>query len=211
MKICASSYSAPREGGIQGHFFLLSLHLQTFVNKICVLCPLSNAHSVDVLFLCQRTLGRIRQDECLGLGGPLFQFPARLFWKAPTSSSHQKFILGHLLTLGLRCGGSTSALLSAPFQGPNVSVSCKEDFFWKGPTSSSHQKSFAHTMPKIWSLEKCSTIRPLLGAHYLSFLQVRIFWQAPTSSSHQKFILGHLLSPTQTSRGSKSALLSAPF
>ena len=30
----------------------------------------------------------------------------RLFWKAPTKSSHQNFILGHLLTPRLRSGGS---------------------------------------------------------------------------------------------------------
>ena len=34
-----------------------------FVNKISVLCPLSIAHYVDVHYLCERTLGRIRQDE----------------------------------------------------------------------------------------------------------------------------------------------------
>ena len=45
----------------------------------------------------------------------------RFFWKAPTNSSHQNFILGHLLTPGLISGGSKIALLSAPFQGPTVS------------------------------------------------------------------------------------------
>ena len=32
----------------------------------------------------------------------------RLFWKAPTSSSHPNFIIGHLLTPGLRSGGFKS-------------------------------------------------------------------------------------------------------
>ena len=48
-------------------FSLLSLHLQFFVNKICVLCQLSNVHPVDVRFLCQRTVGRIRQDKSRSL------------------------------------------------------------------------------------------------------------------------------------------------
>ena len=39
----------------------------------------------------------------------------RLFWKAPNSSSHHNFILGHLLTSRRICGGLKSALLSAPF------------------------------------------------------------------------------------------------
>ena len=49
----------------------------------------------------------------------------RLFWKAPTSLSHHNFIFGHLLTARLGSGGSKFAPLSAPFQGPTVSVSCK--------------------------------------------------------------------------------------
>ena len=48
----------------------------------------------------------------------------------------------------------------------------------------------------------CSTIRPLLGTHYFSFLQVRLFWKALTSSSHQNFILGHLLTSSLRSGGS---------
>ena len=55
-------------------FPLLCLHLEIFVNKNFVLCPLSNAHYVDVLFLCQRTRGPIRQDECLGLGAHCLSF-----------------------------------------------------------------------------------------------------------------------------------------
>ena len=54
-----------------------------------------------------------------------------LFWKAKTSSSHHNFIFGHLLTPGLRSGGSKEALLSAPFQGPMVSISYKQGFFGK--------------------------------------------------------------------------------
>ena len=32
------------------------------MKKICVMCPLSNAHFVDIHYLYQGTLGRIRQD-----------------------------------------------------------------------------------------------------------------------------------------------------
>ena len=64
--------------------------------------------------------------------GPCFSFwQTRLFWKAPTSSSHQNYILGHLLTPTQRFGGLKSALLSAPFHGPTVSVSSKQGFFGK--------------------------------------------------------------------------------
>ena len=52
---------------------------------------------------------------------------------------------------------------------------------------------------------------PLLGAHCSSFQQTRLFCKAPTGSSHQNLFLGHLLTPTQRSGGSKSALLSTPF
>ena len=57
----------------------------------------------------------------------------------------------------------------------------------------------------------CSTIRPLPVAHFFTLLQVRIFWKAATSSCKQTFILGHLLTPTQRSGGSKCGRLSAPF
>ena len=46
-----------------GIFSLLTLHVQIFVNKICVVCSLANAHFVDVCFLCPITLGEIRQDK----------------------------------------------------------------------------------------------------------------------------------------------------
>ena len=72
-------------------------------------------------------------------------------------------------------------------------------------------QSFAHTRPQIRKLRMCSTIRPLPGAHYFSFMQVRLFWKAPTSGCHQNFILGHLRTPTLRSSGSKCAALSAPF
>ena len=55
-----------------------------------------------------------------------------------------------------------------------------------------------------------STIRPLPRAHCFSFLQVRLFWKAPTSGSHHTFILGHGLTPSLRSGGSKCARLSAP-
>ena len=62
----------------------------------------------------------------------LFQFLAnKAFWKAWTSSSHQNFILGHLLTPRQRSEGSKSALLSPHFQGPTVSASSKQGFFGK--------------------------------------------------------------------------------
>ena len=64
-----------------------------------------------------------------------------------------------------------------------------------------HFRSFAHTHIQMWRSEKCSTIRALPRAHCFSFWQTRLFWKAPTSSSHQNFILGHLLTPTQTSQG----------
>ena len=57
----------------------------------------------------------------------------------------------------------------------------------------------------------CSTIRPLLGTHCFTFLQVRPFCKAPTSTSNQNFILGHLLTPSPGFGASKCARLSAPF
>ena len=51
---------------------------------------------------------------------------------------------------------------------------------------------------------------PLPRAHCFSFYQTRHFWKAPINSSHQNFMVGFLLTPTQRSRGSKSALLSPP-
>ena len=53
------------------------------------------------------------------------------FWKAPTTSSHQKLILGYLLTRSLRSRGWKCAQLSAPVQGPTISVSCKLGIFGK--------------------------------------------------------------------------------
>ena len=47
------------------------------------------------------------------------------FCKAPTSSSHKNLILGFLPKAKQRYGGSKWARLSAPIQGPTVSVSCK--------------------------------------------------------------------------------------
>ena len=47
----------------------------------------------------------------------------RHFWKTLTSSSHQHFILGYLLTPSLRSGASKCARLSAPL--PTVLVSYK--------------------------------------------------------------------------------------
>ena len=62
-------------------------------------------------------------------------------------------------------------------------------------------RSFAHTHREIWRLQMCSTIRPLLGAHSFSFLQVRHFWRALTSGSHLNFIVGNLLTHTHTDIG----------
>ena len=72
-------------------------------------------------------------------------------------------------------------------------------------------RSFAHTRPDIWRPKKCSTIRPIPGAHSFSFLEVTHFWKAPTSRSRQNFTLGHLLVQGLRCVGSKNALLSAPF
>ena len=52
---------------------------------------------------------------------------------------------------------------------------------------------------------------PPSRAPLFQFLANKVFLEAPTSSSHHNFILGHLLTPTQRSGGSKSAPLSAPF
>ena len=69
-------------------------------------------------------------------------------------------------------------------------------------------RSFVHIQI---GLQMCSTIRRLPGPQYLSFLQVGHFCKAPNSGSHQNFILGHLLTPKERSRGSKCARLYAPF
>ena len=121
----------------------------------------------------------------------------RLVWKAPTSSSHQTFILGHLLTPGLRCGGSECARLSAPpFRGPLFQFAASKAFLqspdqWLSPEF--YFRSFAHTHTEIRRPEMCSTICPLLGTHCFSFLQLRHFCKARTNSSHHNFILCHLL------------------
>ena len=60
--------------------------------------------------------------------------------KTRTSSSDQNFILGYLLTLAMRYGGSKSAQLSNPLKWPTVLLSCKQGSFWQAPTGSSHQK-----------------------------------------------------------------------
>ena len=48
-----------------------------------------------------------------------------LFQNTPTNSAHQNFILGHLLTAGLRSGASKWARLYAPFQELADSISFK--------------------------------------------------------------------------------------
>ena len=55
----------------------------------------------------------------------------RHFWKAPTNGSHHNCISRHLVTPKQRSGGSKCARLSAPFQGPTVSVSFKKDILGK--------------------------------------------------------------------------------
>ena len=62
---------------------------------------------------------------------PAAQAGPKLFWKALTSRSHLNFILAHLLAPTHRSGGSQTALLSASFQGPTISVSSKQGFFGK--------------------------------------------------------------------------------
>ena len=69
VKIPASSYSPAREQGIQGHSFFYCFHVLcvpfSTLTNICEqdLCLLSIALSIDVRFLCQITLGGIRQDD----------------------------------------------------------------------------------------------------------------------------------------------------
>ena len=65
--LCSQFAASGKKDAFRGKSCLLSLHLQIFVNNICVLHPLSNAHSIDVCFLCRRTLARIRQDELRSL------------------------------------------------------------------------------------------------------------------------------------------------
>ena len=66
LKIPASSYSPGQEGGIQGLSFFLCVHMLCVpfpvLTNICEqdLCLLSIAHSIDVRFLRQITLGKIR-------------------------------------------------------------------------------------------------------------------------------------------------------
>ena len=58
--------------------------------------------------------------------GQVFQFPTtRHFFKAPTSSYHQDFILSYFFTAAQRCGGSKCAQLFALVQWHTVSVTCK--------------------------------------------------------------------------------------
>ena len=65
-------------------------------------------------------------------GAPGFRFvQVRHFRKVPTTGSHQNIIVTQLLTPTQRFEGLKRARLSAPFQGPTISVSRKEGFFGK--------------------------------------------------------------------------------
>ena len=101
-----------------------------------------------------------------------------------------------------------------PSRGPLFQFPTKKAFLespdqWLSPDL--YCRSFGYTDTQILRLEMCSTIWPLPGAHRFNFLRKRHFWKARTSGSHQNFILGHLVTPTQRSKGSKCARLSAPF
>ena len=52
----------------------------------------------------------------------------RHVWKDPASGSHLNFIFGYLPTPKHRFGGSKSAPLRAPFQGPMFQVSARKSF-----------------------------------------------------------------------------------
>ena len=80
--------------------------------------PVFNMHFILVHLLTSGL--RYGGLKCVRFSNPSHCFSflqVRLFWKAPTGSSHENFILGHLLTLGLPSGGLKSALLSAPSTG----------------------------------------------------------------------------------------------
>ena len=53
------------------------------------------------------------------------------FWKSPTGSFHQDFTLGFARTVSRRSANLKCARLSAPVQGPTVSVSYKLGTFGK--------------------------------------------------------------------------------
>ena len=117
----------------------------------------------------------------------------RHFWKARTNGSYQNLGLGHLVTPTQRSEGSKCAALSDPSRGPLFQFPASKAFLESPDQWLSRKpyfRSFGHTNTEIWRLQMCSTIRPLPGAHYFSFLQTRHFWKAATSGSPQNFIFG---------------------
>ena len=115
--------------------------------------------------------------------GPILNsLPIGVFSESTTSTSHQNFSLGHLLTPGLRSGGFKRAPLSAPSRGPLFQFPESKAFVesldqWLSPEL--YCRSCAQTRPETWRLKMCSTIRPLPGVHCFSFTQVRHVFGKP--------------------------------
>ena len=111
----------------RAHFFGF---LQT--RHFCKAPTSSSHHKLISGYLLTPSL-RLGGSECvpptaLVRGSPVsVSCKTRIFVKPrPVPCSHYKLILGYLLTRGLRSEGSKCARLSAPIQGPTVSISCKK-------------------------------------------------------------------------------------
>ena len=113
--------------------------------------------------------------------GPLFQFPAdKAFLESPDQWLSPKV---YFTSFAYTHTGSKCARLSAPLEsyrprsrGPLFHFPASKAFLegpnqWVSPEL--YFQSFGHTRPEFWRLQMCSTIRPLPGALYFSFLQVK--------------------------------------